>query len=300
MKPLCIICSTASPFLLTKDGYDLYRCPSCNLVFVYPEPQNSFLKEKVYSYESGYQSNKRGNFSQVLPDVKTEKIISFLDSLDTKGKLLDVGCSSGEFMYHAGRRGFETYGVELNRRTAEVAQAQGLNVFNGYLADAKFSPGSFNVIFLGDIIEHVTSPDDLIRECTRILAAGGYIIISTPNLDCFWSDMTYRLYQWFHIPWSSLTPPYHLFQFSHNNLNLLMSRYGLLKKDIFYMRPPRLTYELGSLHLLKRWKTSRKIKDLFFMIFSFTCYTILYVVDILLGFFKQSDFSMVGIYTKNV
>lgn len=298
MMPKCTICEEPSPFLLKKDGYDLYRCPSCGLVFVYPIPQDNFLKDKVYSFESGYQSNKKAVYSDEPKDKKTEKIFDVLEDEGISGKLLDVGCSNGEFMHYAQLRGFETYGVELNRRTAEIAQSNGLNVFNGFLKDARYADEFFDVIYLGDVIEHVTSPHDLLKECSRILRKGGVMVISTPNLNCIWSQSTFWLYRMFKIPWSSVTPPYHLNQFSSGNLYRLMRCYHFALVNDFYFTSPRLTYELGSLHLLKRVKQDKLPFTFFYMIFAFILYTIFFVFDRMMTPFKSKDFAMVHVYSK--
>jgi hypothetical protein len=60
---------------------------------------------------------------------------------------------------------------------------------------------------------------------SNLLKDSGRIIITTPNLDCFWSKSTLLLYKWFGIPWSSLTPPHHLFQFSTS---------GISKSSVYY------------------------------------------------------------------
>ncbi len=202
-------------------------------------------------------------------------------------------------MHYAELQGFTPYGVELNRRTAEVAKAHGLNVFNGFLQDAKYENEFFDVVFLGDIIEHVTAPHDLIRECARVLKRGGVIIISTPNLDCMWSKNTLWLYRLFKIPWSSVTPPYHLFQFSYGNLYRMMRSHGLSADDSFFHRPPRLMYALGSLHLMKKFKQEKSPLSLFYMLFSFAIYTIFYAIDLVLTPLKTKNFSMVVMYRKD-
>ena len=302
MKPICTICSTPSPFLMKKDGYDLYRCSACDLVFVSPQPESTFLQDKVYSYESGYQSNKKGDFTDAPKDTKTRKIFEYLTEIHPgteKKNLLDVGCSSGEFMHYAELQGYSADGVELNRRTVEVARAHGLNVFHGFLKDAEFADDFFDVIFLGDIIEHVNSPQELLSECSRVLKKGGTIVISTPNLDCSWSRTTFVLYKLFKIPWSSVTPPYHLFQFSFENLNRLMIDTGFSKTREFFLKPPRLMYELGSLHLLKAYKQSKKLTDLARLIFACGLYTLFYGFDVILTPLKKKDFSMVVFYKKN-
>ena len=63
MKPSCHVCNTKSNFLLEKDGFDLYKCPECKLVFVYPQLDEKFLAQKFYSKESGYQSNRAEDLS---------------------------------------------------------------------------------------------------------------------------------------------------------------------------------------------------------------------------------------------
>ncbi len=297
MKPNCIICNSQSEYLLNKDGFDLYKCDNCSLVFVFPQLKPEFLKDKIYSYESGYQSNKKGNYGD-SPDKKTNEIMRILKSKFNSGKLLDVGCSSGEFMHFARKNGFDTYGVELNRRTAEIAKANNPNVYNGFLKDTDFQDGFFDIIFLGDIIEHVNSPDDFINECKRILRKGGMIVISTPNLDCFWSKSTFKLHKLFRIPWSSVTPPYHLFQFSIKNLNTFMEIKGFNNIREIFLKPPRLAYELGSLHLLKRYKNNKSIYNIVFMIISFCIYSSFYLIDIVYTPFKRKDFSMIVFYIK--
>jgi 2-polyprenyl-3-methyl-5-hydroxy-6-metoxy-1,4-benzoquinol methylase len=279
-----------------KDGFSMFKCPNCELVYINPAPQQNFLNEKVYSFESGYQANKQKDLSKIPIDKKTKEIMSFLVKSGVKGKLLDVGCSNGEFLFQAKKNGFESYGVELNRRTADIANSNGLNVFNGLLSDAKFEDNFFDVIFMGDLIEHVLSPDDLLLECKRILKKNGLLIISTPNLDCLWARTTLLLYKLFRIPWSSVTPPFHTFQFSEKNLNTLLDKRGFQNISTWFYKPPRLLYEIGSLHLVKRYKRDKKILTLFYMLFSFSLYVILYFLVVSTRFLRRTDFSMVSVY----
>jgi 2-polyprenyl-3-methyl-5-hydroxy-6-metoxy-1,4-benzoquinol methylase len=298
MNPECHICNTESKFLLKKDGFDLYKCPKCELVSVYPQPSPEILAKDFYSEESGYQSNRAEDLSKVSEIERSKKVFSLLEKLKPNGKILDVGCSGGHFMYWAKRRGFDPVGVELNKRTAESARLYGFEVYNGFVENAPFEPQSFDIILLGEVVEHVNNPREFIRSSVKFLKPYGVVIITTPNLDCFWSRVTFFLYKMFSIPWSSVTPPYHLFQFGSENLDELLKqeKFSLVYKSFVLMT--RLKYELGMLHLLKRYKKSRKIKDLIFMIFSFSSYTIVYVINIILSPFLKKDFNMIKIYKK--
>ncbi len=297
--PTCHICKTPSDFLVNKDGFDEYICPSCKLSFVYPAPKAEWLKEKVYSYESGYQGNKKNNLSEIPEEARTIKMMDFLSKKKPKGKLLDVGCSSGGFMFSARKRGFYCEGVEINKRTADIAVANGFRVHNGFLETAPFEKGSFDVVYLGDVIEHVNDPRSFVKTCASFLKKDGILVISTPNVDCWWSSTTLALYKMFKIPWTSLTPPHHLFQFSFDNLNTLLSEQNFQNVYSIFNRPPSLKYELGSLHLFKRFKEKKTAGNLLYMLFAFSIYSLIYGLNVVFGPFMGKDFRMAVFYERN-
>jgi len=286
-------------------------------VFVYPQPNATHLAEDVYSEKSGYQGHKKGDLSAVRENSHYKKILFYIEKqfprevrvsslpaprLRQAGafvpRLLDVGCSSGEFLYAAKKRGFDCYGVELNHLTAKIAQANGLNVKEGTLEEAHYADNFFNVIFLGDIIEHIKDPHALIVECRRILRDGGTLVVSTPNLDSFWAKATFKLYKWFKFPWSVLTPPHHLFQFNEHNLKRFLKDNKFTPTTVWFRRPPALMYELGSLHLWGKWKRGKMFKNFLFMFFSFMLYTMLYFFDVFITPLKTRDFGMIAVFKK--
>ena len=295
----CPICNSSTAFFLQKDGFSYQRCLSCGLVFVHPQPAEKHLHEEVYSEKAGYQKGRKKNLSDTQESPHMKKILNFLMRNNIHGKLLDVGCSSGVFLYYAKKRGFETYGVELNELTAHIAIANGLNIKIGTLKSAQYADNCFDVIFLGDIIEHVPSPQELISECKRILKQGGVLIISTPNLDSFWARATFPLWKWFKIPWSVLTPPHHLFQFSEDNLKKFLQDNDFTPTATWFRRPPTLKYELGSLHLWGGFKREKTVGNALFMLFAFTAYALLYFIDVLITLLKKKDFGMVAICKNN-
>lgn len=296
--PLCPVCTTPASFLMQKDGFDEYLCPICHLSFVFPQPEAHWLEKEVYSYESGYQSNKKADLAALPVDEKSKKILDLLVQRGSPGRLLDVGCSNGHFMFLAREKGFSCIGVELNVRTADIARANGFDVYGGFLEDAPFEKGSFDVIFLGDVIEHVNNPRALVAACAVLLKLSGTLVVSTPNMDCFWSRATLDLYRWIAIPWAPATPPHHLFQFNLDNLNRLLGGEGFSVAESFFVGPPRLMYNLGSLHLFKVFKKEKTLKNFFYMLLAFTLYTVLYGLNTVGSPFLKKDFGMVVFYKK--
>ena len=96
-------------------------------------------------------------------------------------RVLDVGCSRGNFLAAGTRLGFHMEGVEPAAIIAEDARAQGFEVHTGLLADLHLPPASFDAITLFEVIEHLKAPLPLMRECHRVLKPGGLLVISTGN-----------------------------------------------------------------------------------------------------------------------
>lgn len=299
MNPKCHICNAPSNFFMNKDGFDEYLCLKCGLSFVYPQPETDWLKNEVYSYKSGYQANKTFDLSAIKEDRRIRKIFKYLVRVKPGGKILDVGCSNGQFLYFAKKNGFGGVGVELNKRTAEMARENGFEVYNGFLETSPFVKKSFDIAYIGDVIEHVSEPQKFIETAKQFLKNDGIVVISTPNTDCLWSQLTLGFYRWFRIPWAVVTPPHHLLQFGLGNLNLLLKNNGFSLDHSFFFKPPSLKYELGSLHLWKRYKKFPSVSNLFFMIFAFLLYTFAYVLNILVKPFLSKDFHMICFYRQS-
>lgn len=297
MNPKCLICGEETVFLLKKDGFDEYICSKCGLSFVHPQPKAEWLRDEVYSFESGYQGNKTSNLSIENEGKRFGRPLDFVALKKPNGEMLDVGCSNGQVMYWAKKRRLKPSGVEINKRTALMAKENGFDVFNGFLKDSNFQKNSFDLAFLGDVIEHVNNPKEFIGEVKSFLKPDGLVVVSTPNINCFWSKTTLWLYRIFNIPWTSVTPPYHLFQFSYENLNILMKEFNFEPEKVFYLPPPSLRYELGSLHLYKKYKQEKNLKNLFYMFFAFSLYTFVYALNWLKFIFIKKDFQMTVVYS---
>jgi 2-polyprenyl-3-methyl-5-hydroxy-6-metoxy-1,4-benzoquinol methylase len=111
---------------------------------------------------------------------KVEKLI---DRPRTQIRLLDVGCSSGAFVYAASKLGVQAEGVEPAEEPCKTATEKGLKVHQGYLEELGLPPESYHVVTLFEVLEHIKDPMSLLRESARILVNGGVVIIRTGNAD---------------------------------------------------------------------------------------------------------------------
>lgn len=97
--------------------------------------------------------------------------------------LLDVGCSSGAFVWIAGRMGFRAEGVEPAEKPARTGRERGLTIHCGFLEKLRLPGDSFDVITLFEVIEHLDKPMPLLNECHRLLKQDGILVIGTGNTD---------------------------------------------------------------------------------------------------------------------
>jgi len=101
------------------------------------------------------------------------------------GRLLEVGCATGTFMYEIKRLGgWEVYGIEPNEQAATYARQRfGFDVHVGTLQDVDLPPGSLDVVALWNVLEHLHTPRaDLVR-VHHLLKEGGLLVLSFPNLE---------------------------------------------------------------------------------------------------------------------
>jgi pseudaminic acid biosynthesis-associated methylase len=99
----------------------------------------------------------------------------FLDGIDKKSRILEVGCNVGCQLGILQRMGFSNlYGVELQAGAVEIARkgTENINVIQGSAFDIPFRDGFFDLVFTSGVLIHI-SPDDIsqamaeIYRCTR-------------------------------------------------------------------------------------------------------------------------------------
>ncbi len=105
---------------------------------------------------------------------------------DRRLRLLDVGCGTGAFLASASRY-FEVYGMDNSPEATGFCQKRGLtNLYTGALEDYPAS-GTFDIITLLDVIEHIDHDSDLLRHVYGRLNEGGHVLITVPSYRWLWS-----------------------------------------------------------------------------------------------------------------
>jgi 2-polyprenyl-3-methyl-5-hydroxy-6-metoxy-1,4-benzoquinol methylase len=225
---LCPICGTRRfRYLFSVGAHRLERCNDCHFTLLNPQPSNEELGA-IYSqnyFLGAGDAEKQSAFAQ----LKLRTAETYLDELNAyaglrSGKLLEIGCGSGDMLMAAARRGFAVTGVEFSEHACATARSRlATEGFKGELVCGEIDAiadrvGQFDVCVMADLIEHVRDPRHFVEVLHRVLKPDGVIFIATPSVDSWSARFTSKKWMEF--------KPEHLSYFSRKTLEGLLFSEG--------------------------------------------------------------------------
>lgn len=147
----------------------------------------------------------------LLPPVRNNAAASVMFVRRGKGKLVDIGCGDGRFTAWMKALGWDVTGIEPDGLAARRAERLGVPTICETLEAADVLPAAYNVALMGHVIEHIDRPADALRKIHSMLKPGGYLVITTPNVE----SLGHRAFKRF---WRHLDTPRHLLLFSMSSL----------------------------------------------------------------------------------
>jgi len=175
-------------------------------------------------------------------------------------KILDIGCATGHFLNECDKKGLVTYGIDISpefikkakKNTTAKLHVHDLN--NGLKI---FRANSFNFITVFDVIEHLDSPINFLKECQRILKPKGKIILTTPNLSSLGHFLT-------RDKWHGYSDTTHQYLFTPVSLRFTTEQAGLSVTRLetpFHPLPRQLDFLTSKLNLGGQiWLVAQKKK----------------------------------------
>lgn len=202
--------------------FHLVRCQRCGLIYINPRPT---LAEIGRYYPAEYEPFAREDQLTSWYDRLTYRVaIARMCRIATRGqepgRLLDIGCGSGDFGLGMQQRGWRVQGLDISAEAVALARQKGLDVVLGQLPDAEYEDESFDLITMWDVLEHLHDPRAYLVRTAQLLKPEGRFVVTLPNPH----SIDFRL---FGPLWTGLDVPRHLSVFSKEALHTLFQQVGL-------------------------------------------------------------------------
>jgi 2-polyprenyl-3-methyl-5-hydroxy-6-metoxy-1,4-benzoquinol methylase len=243
---------TVTDYSVSKETFELYHDEELDMLITHPQPGLDVL-EKYYESADyiSHTDSKRSLFEKAYHFVKgiaLKNKLNLINSLQpNKGKILDIGAGTGEFLYVAQQDGWQTTGVEPSDKAKQIAINKGVS-FAATIA--QLEDHSFDVITMWHVLEHVPDLNQQIKELKRLLKPTGSLIIAVPNFKSFDAQHYGKF-------WAAYDVPIHFWHFSKTAIQKLFLKEQMelvkilpMKFDSFYVSLLSEKYKTGRMNFI--------------------------------------------------
>ena len=166
---------------MTRAGYGIASLPN---TYVHRDGENPDTTSDSYRRECDFFHEKWG-VSLDYSFFPRRDLMSLMDFSKAGLRVLEIGCACGATLREIGAQNpsVRLYGVELNEKAAEIAAPYATILsMDVERLDPSQVAERFDYIVMGDVIEHLQNPWKAIENMRKLLAPGGEVIASIPNV----------------------------------------------------------------------------------------------------------------------
>jgi len=255
-------------------GFRKCSNPECGLVWLDPMPAEQEIGgfyENFYTHDSARSQTGGLSFAAQAGRFAVKQINSIVKSLiagrqssrqinlmflgeKTPGKLLEIGCGSGERLARLKKLGWQAEGQDIDPKAVGHARERfGLEVHCGDVCTLALPGDSFDAIIMNHVIEHLPDPGKVLAECHRLLKRGGTLVLTTPNTASYGHNH-------FQSAWLGLDPPRHLYLFSRTALSVVARKNGFQDYSIETTPARAQSFATGSYEIRRTGRHALNLK----------------------------------------
>ena len=243
---------TVKDFSVSGESFSLLLNEEYQILKTHPQPTLDKLGS-YYEFEDyiSHTDGKRTLFEKMYHFIKRKAIrdkVKLINSYQPlKGRILDIGAGTGDFLLECKNQNWDILGIEPNDKAKGIAVGKGIK-FGDTIE--KLESNSFDVITMWHVLEHVPDVEHQVAELKRLLKPSGTIIIAVPNFKSY--DAKY--YKEF---WAAYDVPRHLWHFSKTAIEKLFDKQNMNLEDIkpmwfdsFYVSLLSEKYKSGKMNFI--------------------------------------------------
>ncbi|NQT72774.1 MAG: class I SAM-dependent methyltransferase [Chloroflexi bacterium] len=233
---MCDVCeknSLARTFAYTRgtDGgkYNLVQCNVCGMIVVWPPPTKKFLDSFYASYKGRVKKGIiewgdpiQANRAAIEDGYLKMKYVVEFAGIKQRGRVLDIGCGHGFFVYAVQDLGYQALGVDVDPEAIDFGQSRlGIDIEKVSIDCLEVLQKDFDIVTAWQVLEHLRMPGSCTRSVSKLLKPGGVFAGSVPNVG----GITARLRG---TKWYLMIPPEHLNYFTERSMKHMLTQAGLV------------------------------------------------------------------------
>ena len=243
---------TVKDFSVSGESFSLLLNEEYRILKTHPQPTLDKLGS-YYEFEDyiSHTDGKRTLFEKMYHFIKRKAIrdkVKLINSYQpVKGRILDIGAGTGDFLLECKNQNWDILGIEPNDKAKGIALVKGIK-FGDTIE--KLESNSFDVITMWHVLEHVPDVEHQVAELKRLLKPSGTIIIAVPNFKSY--DANH--YKEF---WAAYDVPRHLWHFSKTAIEKLFDKQNMNLEDVkpmwfdsFYVSLLSEKYKTGKMNFI--------------------------------------------------
>lgn len=220
---------------VSRETFSLFKDPHRDLLVTIPQPSKEQLPGYYESEDYISHTDSKRNllemayqFVKQISLRKKERLISRVNH--GSGRILDVGCGTGDFLQICEQSGWSVAGIEPNQKARRLAASKtSLQEYHSTMEEMISSePEPFDVITLWHVLEHVPDLADFITKLKSLLKPNGILIIAVPNFN----SADAKHYESF---WAAYDVPRHLWHFSRTSIESIFADFNMKILEVLPM-----------------------------------------------------------------
>jgi len=271
--------------VLMKNILDFLACQKCL-------GELSEEKEKIVCKKCGSSFDLKNNkyyFTQVKKDINPSTDIKITDSkkwtewrkknfVFFETELKNIPFGSYVLDIGAGKAHFKTLLKNMNYLAMDFFDYEPINVVTDITKQLPFQSNKFDCLILSNVLEHVSEPQALLKECLRILKKDGILLMTVPFFIKIHQE-PYDFYRYTPFCFEYLLSQAGFVKTRVENIGDIFDIYKVIKKELFNVVNQNLTKNIKSRYL-------RIIPRVFLKIFEISINTVFQIIKSLKIFTK--------------
>jgi len=217
---------------LQKGELRLVRCRECRMIYANPVPEE---------FTSGEYYNRAGADYYLSPaklecdyaGVRFERELRLFRKHCLGGAVLDVGCSSGAFIFQLGQRFpgcYDALGTDVSGPPLDYAESRGIAVVRGNFLEQDFGGRRFNAVTFWAVLEHLAAPGQFLAKTCSVLNPDGLCFVLVPNMKSLATQLLGARYRYLY--------PQHLNYFTKTTLTKLVEAgFSIIELNFTHFNP---------------------------------------------------------------